>query len=56
MTCQSNNPEILADNGRIIKVPNSTTTVSYTVTVTNNKTSVAKSATYSSVIHGRYLK
>ena len=56
ISCQSNNPDILDDSGRIINIPNSTTTVSYTLTITNNKTNVAKSATYSSVVHGRYLK
>lgn len=56
ITMKSNNPEILDNNGRIINVPNQTTTVSYTVTVANNTTGVSKTATFSSIVHGMYTK
>ena len=56
ITCKSNNPEILSDNGRILKQPNYTQNVSYTVTVKNVKTGVTKQATYSSIIHGLYTE
>ena len=36
VTCKSNNPDILADNGRISSIPRNTQTVSYTVTVKDN--------------------
>ena len=54
ITCKSNNPELLSDDGRVLEVPNYTTTVSYTLTVKNNKTGVTKEFTLSSVIHGQY--
>ncbi len=56
ITMESNNPDILDNNGRIIQVPNQTTTVSYTVTVTNNLTGVSKTATFSSIVHGAYTR
>lgn len=51
----SNNPDILNNKGRITSIPTQTTTVSYTVTVTNNSTGVSKTATFSSIVHGSYL-
>jgi uncharacterized repeat protein (TIGR02543 family) len=54
ISCKSNNPEILSDNGRIISIPKYTTSVSYTVTVTSKTTGVSKTATFSSVVHGIY--
>lgn len=56
ITCKSNNPTYLADNGRIKGIPFETTTVNYTVTVTNNDTGETKTATFSSVIHGVYTE
>ncbi len=56
ITMESNNPEILDNNGRITKLPNETTTVSYTVTVKNNSTGVEKTATFASVVHGAYTR
>ncbi len=56
ITSKSNNPEYLSDNGRIIAVPRTSTTVSYTVTVKNNTTGVTKTQTYSTIIHGEYTE
>ena len=50
----SSNKELLSDNGRVIKMPNYTETVTYTLTVKNNKTGVTKELKFSSVIHGLY--
>ena len=50
---ESHNPEILDNNGRIIKQPSETTTVSYTVTIT--KDGKTESVTLSSVIKGMYV-
>ncbi|MBR2891956.1 MAG: N-acetylmuramoyl-L-alanine amidase [Bacilli bacterium] len=56
ITCKSNNPDILSDNGRIVSIPRYSTTVSYTVTVTNNTTGVSKTNTYSTIVHGEYTE
>ena len=56
ITAKSNNPDILGDNGRIISFPKKTTTVSYTVTITNNTTGKSVSETFSSIVEGKYLK
>ncbi len=56
ITSKSNNPDILSDNGRIISFPKKTTTVSYTVTITNNITGKSVTETFSSVVQGRYTK
>ena len=56
ITCKSNNPDIISDNGRVLQVPRYSTTVSYTVTVTNNVTNQSKTTTYSSIIHGQYTE
>ena len=50
---ESHNPEILDNNGRIVKQPDATTTVSYTITVTKDGSS--KSVTLSSIIQGLYI-
>ncbi len=50
ITCESNNPDILADNGTIKAAPEVTTTVSYTVTVSLGGES--KSMTLYSVVPG----
>ena len=50
---ESHNPDILDDNGRIVKQPTETTTVSYTVTIT--KDGKSESVTLSSVIKGIYV-
>ena len=55
ITCKSNNPELVSDNGRVLDVPNASTTVSYTLTITNNKTGASKEITLSSIIHGEYM-
>jgi N-acetylmuramoyl-L-alanine amidase CwlA len=54
ITCKSSNPELVSDNGRVLKVPNYTETVTYTLTIKNNKTGVTKEIKLSSVIHGQY--
>ncbi len=48
----SNNPDIVDNHGRVVKIPTETTTVSYKVTVKNNSTGVSKTATFSSIVHG----
>ncbi len=50
ITFKSNNPNILGDDGRVVKAPEITTTVSYEVTVTLGSTS--KTITLYSVIPG----
>ena len=50
---ESHNPEILDNNGRIVKQPDETTTVSYTITIT--KDGVSQSVTLSSIIQGLYI-
>ena len=56
VTCKSNNPDILADNGRISSIPRNTQTVSYTVTVKDKTTGETRSATYSTIVHGQYTE
>ena len=56
ITCKSNNPDILQDNGRIINIPNYTQTVSYTVTVQNKTTGVSQSKTFTTIVHGVYTE
>lgn len=56
VTCKSNNPDILADNGRILSIPRNTQTVSYTVTVKDKTTGETRSATYSTIVHGQYTE
>lgn len=51
----SNNPDIVDDNGRIIKVPEYTTAVSYKVTVTKGDDIVAE-VTLGSIVPGIYEK
>ena len=53
ITFESHNPEILDNNGRIIKQPSETTCVTYTVTFT--KGGVSQSVTLSSIIQGLYI-
>lgn len=50
----SSNKDLVSDNGRVVKMPNYTETVTYTLTVKNNKTGVTKELKLSSVIHGLY--
>ena len=50
---ESHNPEILDDNGRIIKQPDETTCVTYTVTIT--KDGKTETVTLSSMIKGLYV-
>ena len=50
----SSNKDLVSDNGRVIKMPNYTETVTYILTVKNNKTGVTKELKLSSVIHGLY--
>ena len=50
ITFKSNNKDLLGDDGRIIKAPDKTTTVSYEVTVTKGSTS--KTITLYSVVPG----
>lgn len=52
ITCKSNNPELMSDNGRIIKRPDYTTSVSYTVTI--EKGGAKQTITLSSLIPGVY--
>ena len=52
ITFTSNNPEILDNSGRIVKAPDYTTNVSYTITVTKEGTS--ESITLNSLVIGRY--
>ncbi|MBQ4571034.1 MAG: InlB B-repeat-containing protein [Bacilli bacterium] len=54
ITCVSSNKDLASDNGRVVKVPNYTETVTYTLTVKNNTTGVTKEIKLSSVIHGLY--
>ena len=54
ITCVSSNKELVSDNGRVLKVPNYTETVTYTLTIKNNKTGVEKEMKLSSIIHGQY--
>ena len=54
ITSVSSNKEYLQDSGRVSKMPNYTETVTYTLTVKNNKTGVTKELKFSSVIHGLY--
>ncbi len=54
ITCVSSNKDLLDDSGRVLKVPNYTETVTYTLTVKNNKTGVEKELKFSSLIHGLY--
>ena len=56
ITCKSNNPELLQDNGRIVAIPKYSTTVSYTVTVKNNQTSETKTQTFATIVHGWYTE
>ena len=49
----SHNPEIVDNNGRIIKQPDETTCVTYTITVT--KDGVSESITLASMIQGLYV-
>ena len=50
---ESHNPEILDNNGRIIKQPSETTCVTYTVTIT--KDGQSQSVTLASMIQGMYV-
>ena len=50
---ESHNPDILDNNGRIIKQPDATTTVSYTITIT--KDGKTESITLSSIVQGKYV-
>lgn len=54
ITCVSSNKKLLDDNGRIVKVPDYTETVTYTLTVKNNTTGEEKELKFSSIIHGLY--
>ena len=54
ISCKSSNPDVLSDNGRIVNVPNYTETVTYTLTIKNNKTGETKELKLSSVVHGLY--
>ena len=52
----SNNPDVIDEHGRIIGNPRYTTSVSYTITVTNKTTNESKSTTYSSIVKGIYAE
>lgn len=54
ITSRSSDDSLLQDNGRVVNIPNSTTSASYTLTIKNNKTNVTKTITLSSIIHGLY--
>ena len=50
---KSNNPDIIDNNGRVIKQPEKTTCVTYTITVTKGGNS--ESITLSSIVPGMYI-
>ena len=52
ITFTSNNPQIIDNTGRVVKVPDYTTNVSYTITVT--KGSETQSVTLNSLVIGKY--
>ncbi len=52
ITFVSNNNEFISNNGRVIKVPEDDTVVSYTVTLTHKTTGAANSVTYFATIPG----
>ena len=52
ITFVSNNNEFISNNGRVIKVPEDDTVVSYTVTLTHKTTGTANSVTYFTTIPG----
>lgn len=52
ITFTSNNPEIIDNTGRVVKVPDYTTNVSYTITVT--KGGESQSVTLNSLVIGKY--
>ena len=54
ITSVSSNKDLAQDNGRVLNMPNYTETVTYTLTVKNNKTGAVKELKFSSVIHGLY--
>lgn len=56
ISCKSNNKDILDDNGRIINIPDYSTTVSYTVSVKDKSTGATTSKTFTSIVHGRYTE
>lgn len=56
ITCKSNNPDLVQDNGRVLSIPYYTTTVSYTVTVLDTQTNQTYNETYSTIIHGTYTE
>jgi N-acetylmuramoyl-L-alanine amidase len=49
----SNNPDIVDNDGRVVKQPNTTTCVTYTITFT--KDGQSQSMTLSSMVKGRYV-
>ena len=53
VSIKSNNPDIVDDNGRIIKQPNQTTCVTYTMTLSNGTDT--QSITLASIIKGMYV-
>ena len=53
ITFESHNKDILDDNGRIIKQPDETTCVTYTITIT--KDGQSQSVTLSSIVKGLYV-
>lgn len=56
ISAKSSDPSILSDNGRVVRVPNYTTSVEYTVTIKNNSTGEERSQTYCSIINGAYTE
>jgi len=53
VSIKSNNPDIVDNTGRVIKQPNATTCVTYTITFTNGSDS--KSITLASMVKGIYV-
>ena len=52
----SHNTEVVKDNGRVTSIPNYSTNVTYTVTITDTTTNVSKDITFSTIIHGTYTE
>ena len=52
----SHNTEVVKDNGRVTNIPNYSTNVTYTVTITDTTTNTSKDITFSTIIHGTYTE
>ena len=56
ITAKSSNTDLVSDNGRVVKIPNYTTAIEYTVTIKNNSTGEEFTQTYSTILHGAYTE